>query len=502
MRERIDFTPDFGSKTSNSIIKVIGVGGGGGNAVKHMYSEGIVGVDFLICNTDRQVLESNQVPSKLILGDSGLGAGAKPEVARKFAEESREKIIEFIGEETKMLFITAGMGKGTGTGAAPVIAQIAQEMGILTIGVVTYPFKFEGKVRGDYAEAGIEELKKHVDSLIVVKNQNILKYYQNEILDEAFGFADDVLKNAVKCIAELITVNADQNIDFRDIETVMKESGPAMLGLATASGPDRIEQVVENALACPLLDENLITNAKNFLFFISYGKDNPLKISELETLTERFESIKTDNSDVIWGRALDESLGDAVKLSVIITNYKTADKPIDIPLEEPKTEITSQVGEKQKDSKEIVFDKNTLENNVTTDPFTDLNDNKNNINQDKKEPEIIHDLFENNGSKQNLPGSSTEKNDEIEINNITIGLDNMERELSINNSGTINSDPIVVGEFKDHRYEDNDIFTQLTERPAILRNTENFTNVQTMTPNAYSGFEVENDINALFNFPD
>lgn len=322
MRDKIDFTPDYGSKENSSIIKVIGVGGGGGNAVKHMYSEGIVGVDFLICNTDAQALAKNIVPSQLVLGDTGLGAGARPEVGRELAEKSINKIKEFIGEETRMLFITAGMGKGTGTGSAPVVAKVAHDMGILTIGVVTYPFDFEGTKRQKYAAEGIEEMEKFVDSLIVVKNENLLKYYGDESIEAGFSHADDVLKNAVKCIAELITVNADQNIDFNDIKTIMKDSGHSMLGLAEASGENRVETVVENALSCPLLSEDVIIKAQNFLFFISYGPDNELKISELKSLTERFNKLKTSDSDVIWGRAKDETLGDKIRLSVIITNYE------------------------------------------------------------------------------------------------------------------------------------------------------------------------------------
>ncbi len=323
MTDKITFTPDYGEKaTPSSIIKVIGVGGGGSNAVKHMYSEGIVGVDFLICNTDRGHLESTPVPDKLLLGN-GLGAGAQPEVARQYAMESKEKIQEFIGKETRMLFITAGMGKGTGTGASPVIAEIAHDMGILTIGVVTTPFKFEGMERTRLANEGIAELAKHVDSLITIKNQNVIKYYNDEDLDSAFGYADDVLKNAVKCIAELITVNYAQNVDFNDVQTIMKDSGKAMLGLAVAQGENRVEKVVQDALDCPLLDESAISEAKNFLFFISYGPDKKLKMSELDSLTEKFERIQSRNARVIWGRGLDESLGESIKLSVIVTNFNS-----------------------------------------------------------------------------------------------------------------------------------------------------------------------------------
>lgn len=436
MRERIDFTGvNYGNKANNSIIKVIGVGGGGGNAVRHMYSEGIIGIDFLICNTDRQVLEANQVPSKLILGDSGLGAGAKPEVARDFALNSKEKIIEFIGESTKMLFITAGMGKGTGTGAAPVIAQIAHEMGILTIGVVTYPFKFEGKVRMQYADAGIEEMKKYVDSLIVVKNQNIIKYYKDETMDAAFGYADDVLKNAVKCIAELITVNADQNIDFKDIETVMKNSGPAMLGLATAKGEDRVETVVKEALKCPLLDENLITNAQNFLFFISYGKENPLKISELETLTERFEEYKSSSSDVIWGRAVDDSLGDAIKLSVIITNYNTVESPVEIPLI-PEEEMMVDAEQPQINSEKII-----------ENPFDEKDD--------------VEETFKKMIEEAQQTQTQTQPTAEIEVK--------LEKSVPIFSDFESERIEAVLSTFNDKKYEDDDFFASLVDKPAYLR---------------------------------
>jgi cell division protein FtsZ len=365
MRERIDFTPDYGTKATQSIIKVIGVGGGGGNAVKHMYKEGIVGVDFSICNTDRNALEASPIPSKLVLGESGLGAGANPQVARQLALESREQIIQFIGSETKMLFITAGLGKGTGTGAAPVVAEIAKELGILTIAVVTLPFRFEGTTSAQFAEAGVAELKKSVDSLILIKNQNIIKYYHDEELDRAFGYADDILKNAVKCIAELITVNLEQNIDFNDINSVMRNSGAAMLGIAEASGENRIDEVLEGVLKCPLLTEEHISNARNFLFSISYGSEQKLLIRELEKLTDKFEELKSQNSHVIWGRNEDPTLGNKIKLSVIISKYDTAEIKIIDPIE-PVVEIYD--GDKQQDAKIIdtgtTFDSDSAPRNM------------------------------------------------------------------------------------------------------------------------------------------
>ena len=321
MTEKKFFEPDYGSKSSSSIIKVIGIGGGGGNAVKHMYKDGIQGVDFLICNTDRLALERNPIPEKLVLGESGLGAGANPEVARKLAEESKDSIIKFIGTDTKMLFLTAGMGKGTGTGATPIIAQIARDLGILSVAVVTEPFAFEGEVATKLAEEGIKELKKHVDSLIIVKNQNILKYYNDLDFDTAFGYADDVLKNAVKCIAELITINLDQNIDFNDIKSIMENSGPAMLGLAEAEGEDRVKKVVEGALSCPLLSGEHITNAKNFLFSLSYGPSQKFTINEFDELTQLLSELRSHNAKVIWGRTEDKSLDNKIKLAVIVTNY-------------------------------------------------------------------------------------------------------------------------------------------------------------------------------------
>lgn len=326
MEDEIKFETNFGEKKNNSIIKVIGIGGAGNNAVQHMFKDGIVGVDFLVCNTDRMAVERNEVPSKLVFGDSGLGAGANPKEAERLALESEQSIRELIGSETRMLFITAGMGKGTGTGASPVVAKIAREMGILTIAVVTYPYELEGAKSFVKADRGIEELKKYVDSLIIIQNQKILDEYEDETLPVALGYADDVLKNAVKCIAELITLDGYQNVDFNDVLTIMKDSGEAMLGLAEASGEDRIEKVVNSALTCPLIDDTNIDNAQNFLFFVRYGEGRELKVSELKKLSKAFDGFKNSETNVIWGHAVDKDLGDKIRLSVIITNYSHKNK--------------------------------------------------------------------------------------------------------------------------------------------------------------------------------
>ncbi len=468
MREKIDFeSAIYGEKKNNSIIKVIGVGGGGGNAVKHMYENGIKGVHFMICNTDRQVLEQNQVPSKLVLGESGLGAGADPDVARELAEESREKIIEFIGNDTKMLFITAGMGKGTGTGAAPVIAEIAREMGILTIAVVTYPFKFEGKKREEQAKEGINKLKKYVDSIIVVKNQNIIKFFKDETVDAAFGYADDVLKNAVKCIAELITVSADQNIDFNDIESIMKQSGQAMLGLATSTGENRVENVVEEAFRCPLLEQDLITDAKNFLFFITYGKDAPLKISELDELTEKFESYKSHDSAVIWGKSVDESLGSAIKLSVIITNYST--------LEEP----------------EYV----TLGNNIVEDETTGihLGEKKENVNIIGEGEDYV--LKEDPIQTLPQPSSNIEQPQTIVVEK--------ESDFIIppipNHFSSIPTNTTMISTSHDDKFENDDAFKEYVGTPAIMQKQQQQNSVVLDDRNSKSFLEIDDMGTILYN---
>ncbi|MCQ2285467.1 MAG: cell division protein FtsZ [Bacteroidales bacterium] len=348
MRDKIGFTPNYGTRENHSEIKVIGVGGGGGNAVQHMYSDGIVGVDFIICNTDRQDLERNMVPTKLVLGEDGLGAGNNPEKARELAEASKDKIKEIIGKETKMVFVTAGMGKGTGTGAGPVVAQVAKEMGNLTVGVVTYPFNFQGKEAAKQADEGIAEMRKHVDSLIIIKNENLIKYYNDLDVEDAYSVADDVLKNAVKSIAELITIHAYQNVDFNDVKTVLQDSGDVVLGLATAEGEDRVEKVVAQALSCPLINEELITEAKRFLFFVSYGTTK-LKMTELSELTEKFKEIQANDTRLIWGYTKDESLGESIKLAIIIASYHTEEENAkkkaivtEIPLSQPTDEFASQ----------------------------------------------------------------------------------------------------------------------------------------------------------------
>jgi len=306
-----------------SIIKVIGVGGGGGNAVAHMYVHGIVGVDFAICNTDNQAIISSKIPTKIQLGPQlteGRGAGSLPTVGREACLESKEYIRQFLGDDTKMLFITAGMGGGTGTGAAPIIAEVAKEQDILTVGIVTIPFTFEGKRRMRQAMDGLEEMKKHVDTLIIVSNDKLRSIHGNLKLSEAFGQADNVLTTAVKGIAEIITVPGYINVDFEDVNTVMRRSGVAIMGTATVGGENRARQAVDKALHSPLLEENNINGAKHILLNITSGKKE-VTMDEIFEITEFVQEEAGFGTDLIWGNCYDEKLDDEISVTLIATGF-------------------------------------------------------------------------------------------------------------------------------------------------------------------------------------
>jgi cell division protein FtsZ len=317
-------------KEKSSIIKVIGVGGGGGNAVNHMYSQGIKGVDFLICNTDAQALEMSPIPNKIQLGHNlteGRGAGANPEVGRKAAMESIEEIIDGLGVNTKMLFITAGMGGGTGTGAAPIIAKTAKEFGMLTVGIVTMPFQFEGKRRKQFAEEGLANFKKNVDCLLVISNEKIKEAYGNMSLRTAFSEADSILTVAAKGIAEIITVPGYINVDFEDVKTVMTNSGVALMGSATAVGEDRAIKAAQLALASPLLNDSDIRGAKNILLNITSGKKEVL-MDEISVITEYIQDEAGVNADMIWGNCFDESLDEELSVTIIATGFETKENKL------------------------------------------------------------------------------------------------------------------------------------------------------------------------------
>ncbi len=307
-------------KNQSSIIKVIGVGGGGSNAVTHMFNQGIRGVDFAICNTDAQAMEISPIPTKIQLGTIGLGAGSIPSVGKESAIENIEDIKALLEINTKMLFITAGMGGGTGTGAAPVIAEVAKKLGILTVGIVTIPFSFEGRKRKIQAEQGIIELRAQVDTLLVVCNDKLRELHGDLKLSQAFSKADDILTTAAKGIAEIVTVTGYINVDFKDVKTVMENSGKAIMGSAASEGENRAIEAVKKALASPLLDDSEIVGAGNILLYIASGVEE-ISMDEVTEITEHIQSEAGRNAEIIWGNGIDESLENKISVTIIATGF-------------------------------------------------------------------------------------------------------------------------------------------------------------------------------------
>ena len=369
---------DFGSisfdlpKNQSNVIKVIGVGGGGSNAINHMFKQGIKGVDFIVCNTDSQALENSAVPNKIQLGvtlTEGLGAGANPDVGQQSAIESISEIENMLDSNTKMVFITAGMGGGTGTGAAPVIAQLAKERGILTVGIVTKPFQFEGKVRYEQALLGVEKLRKQVDSLIVINNNKLREVYGNLGFKAGFSKADEVLATASRGIAEVITHHYTQNIDLKDAKTVLSDSGTAIMGSAVASGENRAKEAIIAALDSPLLDDNKITGAKNVLLLIVSGTSE-ITIDEIGEINDHIQTEAGFNANIIMGVGDDDSLGEDIAVTIIATGFNV-EQQNDIVNTEPK-KIIHTLGSEQKlvqdlsNNKEIPnFDFSTFETETT-----------------------------------------------------------------------------------------------------------------------------------------
>ena len=318
-----DFPRDY-----NSIIKVIGVGGGGSNAVNHMFNQGIVGVDFIVCNTDRQALDISPVPYKIQLGaqlTDGRGAGMLPEVGMAAANENIEEIRELLSKNTKMVFVTAGMGGGTGTGAAPVIAQVAKDLGILTVGIVTIPFNFEGKKRRLQAEEGLNKMRENVDTLLVINNERLREFGKDMSLTDAFSYADDILTVAARGIAEVISVTGVINVDFNDVNTVLRNSGHAIMGSASAEGENRALEAVTSALTSPLLMDNEIDGARYVLLNITYGSKEVM-MDEITEITDYIQEAAGATADVIWGHGLDSSLGEKISITLIAAGLK------DVPL--------------------------------------------------------------------------------------------------------------------------------------------------------------------------
>lgn len=322
---RVEF---ISAKKAKSIIKVIGVGGGGGNAVNHMYREGIHDVTFLVCNTDRQALEDSPIPDRLQLGDEGLGAGTNPIKGRTEAENSIEQIRAKLSDGTKMVFITAGMGGGTGTGAGPIVAKVSKEMDILTVGIVTIPFRFEGDKKIDQALDGVEEMSKHVDALLVINNERLREIYPEMSVLNAFGKADDTLSVAAKSIAEIITVHGLINLDFNDVKTVLKDGGVAIMSTGYGEGEGRVKQAIDDALNSPLLNDNDIYNSKKILLSINFSSDNNenqgLTMEEMSDVNE-FMSHFGNGFELKWGLALDPELDKKVKVTILATGFGIKD---------------------------------------------------------------------------------------------------------------------------------------------------------------------------------
>ena len=393
-------------KDRSSIIKVIGVGGAGNNALKHMYEKKIHGVDFVICNTDAQALDNNPVSNKVQLGPSiteGLGAGAEPEVGEKAAIESMDDIRAILGQNTKMVFITAGMGGGTGTGAAPVIAKAAKDMGILTVGIVTVPFAFEGKRRLEQAELGLEKLRESVDSLIVINNDNLRSIFGNLGFKQAFSKADEVLTNAAKGMAEVITAPFAINIDFRDAKTVLENSGTALMSTGIATGDNRAEEAVKKALDSPLLNDNKITGAKDVLLLILSGNEENQEatMDEIGFINDyvQKEAGGSNSANVIFGVGTEEDLGDAIKVLVIATGFAPEyEKKQTVTEVEPKPEkVTILLDE------HAAYQSKVEEGVVTESPSQLMNATENIQKNDVETGKRVFRLEDDEGIKLNMP---------------------------------------------------------------------------------------------------
>ncbi|MDB2321310.1 cell division protein FtsZ [Flavobacteriaceae bacterium] len=427
MNDNIDLGIAFDlPKNQSNVIKVIGVGGGGSNAINHMFKQGIKGVDFVICNTDAQALNNSGVPNKIQLGidlTEGLGAGANPEIGSKAAIESAEDIKNMLNVNTKMVFITAGMGGGTGTGAAPVIAQMAKEMDILTVGIVTMPFSFEGKIRNDQAQIGIETLREHVDSLVVINNNKLRDVYGNLGFKAGFSKADEVLSTASKGIAEVITHHYTQNIDLRDAKTVLSNSGTAIMGSAISSGSNRAQEAIMKALDSPLLNDNKITGAKNVLLLIVSGNEE-ITIDEIGEINDHIQEQAGHGANIIMGVGDDSSLEESISVTIIATGFNidqqdeisnTEPQKVVHKLEEDESNLFNQ---EQVDFKlpEVNLDKNEPtkivhvleeeENDINEDILV-TNDNIKSIEVDSYEL-VSSDDIENNEEEFEIENPSNE----------------------------------------------------------------------------------------------
>ena len=431
MNDNIDLGIAFDlPKNQSNVIKVIGVGGGGSNAINHMFKQGIKGVDFVICNTDAQALNNSGVPNKIQLGinlTEGLGAGANPEIGSKAAIESAEDIKNMLNVNTKMVFITAGMGGGTGTGAAPVIAKMAKEMDILTVGIVTMPFSFEGKIRNDQAQIGIETLREHVDSLVVINNNKLRDVYGNLGFKAGFSKADEVLSTASKGIAEVITHHYTQNIDLRDAKTVLSNSGTAIMGSAISSGSNRAQEAIMKALDSPLLNDNKITGAKNVLLLIVSGNEE-ITIDEIGEINDHIQEQAGHGANIIMGVGDDSTLEESISVTIIATGFNI-DQQDEISNTEPQ-----KVVHKLEEDESNLFNQKELDVKV---PEVNLENNEpEKIVHvlEEEENDIVEDILVTNDNIKSIEVDSYElvTSDEIEYKEeeLEIEIENTSDEIS------------------------------------------------------------------------
>ena len=512
MEDNLDLGITFDlPKNQSNVIKAIGIGGGGSNAINYMFNQGIKGVDFVICNTDAQALNNSGVPNKIQLGvnlTEGLGAGANPEVGSQSAIESTEDIKGMLNVNTKMVFITAGMGGGTGTGAAPVIAKMAREMDILTVGIVTTPFSFEGKSRNEQAQKGIENLREHVDSLIIINNNKLREVYGNLGFKAGFSKADEVLSTAAKGIAEVITHHYTQNIDLKDANTVLSNSGTAIMGAATASGDGRAQEAIRKALDSPLLNDNKITGAKNVLLLIVSG-DQEITIDEIGDINDHIQEQAGFGANIIMGVGEDLNLGDSVSVTIIATGFN-ADQQNEIINIEPekiihsleednlfnqkplKNEISTEEIEEESEDKIIhVLDEEPVEGNDLEDEinetksindievidFTHVVDEKENLIENEVVNEIDIDLIEEEETENSINWSLFDENKKDNLS----GKEKINEAIDVNEIEVIDYIELIPTEEKNeigeviHEMEDHMLFeplSELSENSTLVENSD------------------------------
>jgi len=469
---KIDLGMDFQMpKNQSSQIKVMGIGGGGSNAVNYMFENGITGVDFVICNTDSQALEASPVPIKIQLGANlteGLGAGSNPEIGRKAAEESHDKIVELLDANTKMLFLTAGMGGGTGTGAAPVIAEIAREKGILTVGVVTNPFKTEGGYRKQYAEEGVKELKKYVDTLLIINNDKLIEVYGDLTFTQAFAKANEILNTATKGIAEVISEHLLVNIDLNDARKVLENSGTAVMGQSTAEGENRAVEAVISALDSPLLNDNDIYGAQHVLLKIVTGDgDGEIRMSELSKIKDKIQDSAGNNVNIIEGIGIDPELGNAISVTIIATGFEQK--------KEPKEQQTINLNDEES-LDDFVENESIGEINIDSDRQHTLELEEiiedSTINSEIINESVVSDKIsdENFASQQDI--SNIELNDNV---NMSSDTSNNHNDININKSSERSYNKIETNENKksliDDSEENNKIVFEL-ENEFSIKNIE------------------------------